>query len=144
MLLVSFGTPWKHQKTRGILMFSRRIERYQWYETGYCEQTLKWGNFRFFFFWVPGKISMFWKVGVFILCLLLVLKFRISNWDALIPFFFVSFFSISFSVRYRAPFGYQNRGPWGRAPWVPLKTASQRLNAYQKKLFSSKSCWYHF
>ena len=30
--LASFGTPWKHQKTSGFLMFSGRIEREQWHE----------------------------------------------------------------------------------------------------------------
>ena len=32
MPLVSFNTPWKHQKTRGFLMFSDGIEREQRYE----------------------------------------------------------------------------------------------------------------
>ena len=32
MLLVSFDTPWKHQKTRGFMMFSGGIERDQWHE----------------------------------------------------------------------------------------------------------------
>ena len=27
-------TPWKHQKTRGFLMFSAGIEKYQWYDMG--------------------------------------------------------------------------------------------------------------
>ena len=34
MLLVSFYTPWKHQKTRDILIFSGGIEGEQWYEIG--------------------------------------------------------------------------------------------------------------
>ena len=33
-LLISFDTPWKHQKTSGFLMFSWGIKRDQWYETG--------------------------------------------------------------------------------------------------------------
>ena len=32
--LVSFYTPWKHQKTRGFLMFSGGLERDQWHEMG--------------------------------------------------------------------------------------------------------------
>ena len=31
MPLFSFYIPWKHQKTRGLMMFSGRIERGQWY-----------------------------------------------------------------------------------------------------------------
>ena len=31
MPLFSFYLPWKHQKTRGLMMFSGRIERGQWY-----------------------------------------------------------------------------------------------------------------
>ena len=34
MPLVSFYTPWKHQKTSGFLMFSGGIERDQWHEIG--------------------------------------------------------------------------------------------------------------
>ena len=34
MLLISFYTPWKHQKTRGFLMFSRSIERDKRHEMG--------------------------------------------------------------------------------------------------------------
>ena len=33
--LLSFYTPWKHQKSRGFLMFLRDIERDQWDEVGY-------------------------------------------------------------------------------------------------------------
>ena len=32
MPLISFHTPWKHQKTRGFLMFSGGIKRDQWHE----------------------------------------------------------------------------------------------------------------
>ena len=32
--LVSFYTPWKHQKTSGFLIFSGDTEREQWYEMG--------------------------------------------------------------------------------------------------------------
>ena len=32
--LISFYTPWKHQKTSGFLIFSWGIERHQWHETG--------------------------------------------------------------------------------------------------------------
>ena len=35
MPLVSFYTPWKHQKTRGFLMLSGGVERDHWYEMGY-------------------------------------------------------------------------------------------------------------
>ena len=35
MPLVSFYTPWKHQKTKGFLMFPGVIERHQWHEMGY-------------------------------------------------------------------------------------------------------------
>ena len=34
MPLISFYTPWKHQKTYGCLMFSGDIERDQWHEMG--------------------------------------------------------------------------------------------------------------
>ena len=34
MPLISFDTPWKHQKTRGFLMFSVGIKRDQWHEMG--------------------------------------------------------------------------------------------------------------
>ena len=34
MPLVSFDTPWKHQKTEGFLMFSGAIEWDQWHEMG--------------------------------------------------------------------------------------------------------------
>ena len=30
MQLVSFYIPWKHQKTRGFLMFTGRVERDKW------------------------------------------------------------------------------------------------------------------
>ena len=33
-----FFTPWKHQKTRGFLIFSGCIEKHQWHETGKYEQ----------------------------------------------------------------------------------------------------------
>ena len=32
MLLISFDTPWKHQKTKDFLMFSGGIKRDQWHE----------------------------------------------------------------------------------------------------------------
>ena len=32
--LISFDTPWKHQKTRGFRMFSGAIKRDQWHEMG--------------------------------------------------------------------------------------------------------------
>ena len=32
---ISFDTPWKHQKTRGFLVFSGGIKRDQWHEMGY-------------------------------------------------------------------------------------------------------------
>ena len=32
MPLISFYTPWKHQKTKGFLMFSAGMERDQWHE----------------------------------------------------------------------------------------------------------------
>ena len=35
--LVSFHTPWKHQKTRGFFMFSGGIEWDQWHEIGYSK-----------------------------------------------------------------------------------------------------------
>ena len=34
MPLISFDTPWKHQKTRGFMMFSGGIKRDQWHEMG--------------------------------------------------------------------------------------------------------------
>ena len=34
MPLTSFDTPWKHQKTRGVLMFSEGIKSDQWHEMG--------------------------------------------------------------------------------------------------------------
>ena len=34
MPLISFDTPWKHQKTRGFMMFSEGIKRDQWHEMG--------------------------------------------------------------------------------------------------------------
>ena len=34
MPLVSFDTPWKHQRTKGFLMFSGGIEKDQWHEMG--------------------------------------------------------------------------------------------------------------
>ena len=34
MPLVSLDTPWKHQKTKGFLMFSEGIESDQWHEMG--------------------------------------------------------------------------------------------------------------
>ena len=34
MQLVSFYTPWKHQKAPAFLMFSEGIERDQWHEMG--------------------------------------------------------------------------------------------------------------
>ena len=34
MPLISLDTPWKHQKTRGFLMFSGGIKRVQWHEMG--------------------------------------------------------------------------------------------------------------
>ena len=34
MPLISFDTPWKHQKTRGFLMFSGGLKRVQWHEMG--------------------------------------------------------------------------------------------------------------
>ena len=34
LLLVSFDTPWKYQKTKVFLMFSVGIERDQWHEVG--------------------------------------------------------------------------------------------------------------
>ena len=34
MPLVSFYTPWKHQKPKGFLMPSMGIERDQWHEIG--------------------------------------------------------------------------------------------------------------
>ena len=34
MPLISFDTLWKHQKTRGFLMFSEGIKRDQWHEMG--------------------------------------------------------------------------------------------------------------
>ena len=34
MPLVSFDTPWKHQKTNAFLMFSGGVERDQWHEMG--------------------------------------------------------------------------------------------------------------
>ena len=34
MPLISFDTPWKHQKTRGFPMFSGGIKRDQWHEMG--------------------------------------------------------------------------------------------------------------
>ena len=34
MPLFSFDNPWKHQKTKGFLMFSGGIERDQWHEKG--------------------------------------------------------------------------------------------------------------
>ena len=37
LFLVSFYTPWKHQKTYAILMFSRSLERDQWHEMGQQE-----------------------------------------------------------------------------------------------------------
>ena len=33
--LISFDTPWKHQKTRSFLMFSGGIKRDQWHEIGW-------------------------------------------------------------------------------------------------------------
>ena len=35
MPLISFYTPWKHQKTSDLLMFLGGIERCQWHEMGY-------------------------------------------------------------------------------------------------------------
>ena len=34
MPLVSFDTPWKHQKTSDFFMFSGGVERDKWHETG--------------------------------------------------------------------------------------------------------------
>ena len=34
MPLISFDTPWKHQKTSGFLMFSGGMKRDQWHEMG--------------------------------------------------------------------------------------------------------------
>ena len=34
MSLVSFDTPWKHQKNKDFHMFSEGIERDQWHEMG--------------------------------------------------------------------------------------------------------------
>ena len=34
MPLISFDTPWKHQKTGGFMMFSGGIKRDQWHEMG--------------------------------------------------------------------------------------------------------------
>ena len=34
MPLISFDTPWKHQKTRGFLILSGGIKRDQWHEMG--------------------------------------------------------------------------------------------------------------
>ena len=34
MPLISFDTPWKHQKTKGFLIFSEGIKRDQWHEMG--------------------------------------------------------------------------------------------------------------
>ena len=34
ILRISFDTPWKHQKTRGFLMFSGGIKRDHWHEIG--------------------------------------------------------------------------------------------------------------
>ena len=31
---ISFDTPWKHQKTSGLLMFSGSIKRDQWHGMG--------------------------------------------------------------------------------------------------------------
>ena len=35
MPLISFDTPWKHQKIRGFMMFSGGIKRDQWHEMGW-------------------------------------------------------------------------------------------------------------
>ena len=41
MPLISFYTPWKHQKTRGFLIFPRGVERnHQWHETGYVSNKI--------------------------------------------------------------------------------------------------------
>ena len=45
MPLLSFYTPWKHRKTRGLLMFSEVIERNQWHEMG-CPWNKKHEKFR--------------------------------------------------------------------------------------------------
>ena len=34
MQLISFDTAWKHQKSRGFMMFSRGIKKIQWHEMG--------------------------------------------------------------------------------------------------------------
>ena len=40
MPLVSFHTPWKHQKTSGFLKFLRSIERDQLHELGYAKLVI--------------------------------------------------------------------------------------------------------
>ena len=40
MSLVSFYTPWKHQKTKDFPMFSGGIERDQWDEIGQRQQGI--------------------------------------------------------------------------------------------------------
>ena len=64
MPLISFDTPWKHQKTSGFLMFSGDIESppAAWNElkkvTGQCQVTGKQGKI-----WYVDTISFFnlWK-----------------------------------------------------------------------------------
>ena len=49
MPLVSFYTPWKHQKTRGFLMFPRGIEKDKWHEMGwgFLERcNIAWEDFK--------------------------------------------------------------------------------------------------
>ena len=44
MPLISFDTPWKHQKTRGFMMFSEGIKRDQWHEMGEVNESLLQGD----------------------------------------------------------------------------------------------------
>ena len=70
MQLVSFYSPWKHQKTRGFLMFSEGIERDLWHEMGLSEhfsgpilftfERFQWDSvlifFRFFKYFVSKDL----------------------------------------------------------------------------------------
>ena len=45
MSVVSSYTPWKYQKTRGFLMFSEGLEKYQWLER--VKSSAKWSSLAF-------------------------------------------------------------------------------------------------
>ena len=42
--LISFYTPWKYQKTRAFLVFSRAIKRDKWHEMGWSGCDITWNQ----------------------------------------------------------------------------------------------------